>query len=56
MKTVKVKIHCSMCGKFTVEHEVDTNEHGYFTIQDAYCPECLGIMEQVIDHLPKDII
>lgn len=54
MKTVKVKIHCAMCGKFHVEHEVDVNEHGYFTFPTAHCPECFCVLEQVIDGERKD--
>lgn len=49
MKTIKVKIHCAMCGKFEITHEVDTNEYGYFVFPEAHCPECFAIMEQVID-------
>lgn len=55
MKIAKVKIHCPMCGKFKVEHEVDTNEYGYFSFPEAYCPHCLAILGVVIDCLPKDI-
>lgn len=55
MKTVKVTIHCSMCGKFKVEHEIDTNEHGYFTLTEAHCPECLAVMVVVVDHLSEDV-
>lgn len=49
MKTVIVKIHCTMCGKFKVEHEVNTNEHGYFVFPQAQCPECLAILVQEVD-------
>ena len=44
-----------MCGKFKVEHEIDTNEYGYFVFSEAYCPNCLAILEAVIDNLPKSI-
>lgn len=46
---------CAVCGKFEIEHEVDINEHGYFSISDAYCPECLCILNQTIDHHKKDV-
>lgn len=49
MKTVKVKIHCLICGKFEVEHEVDINKFGYFTFPQAFCPECLSILDQIIN-------
>ena len=55
MKTVKVRIHCSMCGNFRIEHDADTNEHGYFVFPEAHCPECLGILQVDVDELPKDI-
>ena len=42
-----------MCGKFEVEHEIYTNEYGYFVIPDAYCPECLCVLTQVIDHVQQ---
>lgn len=43
-----------MCGKFKVEHEVDINEHGYFTFPEAYCPECLAVLTCVIDKKEND--
>lgn len=49
MKTVKIKIHCAVCEKFKIEHEVSVNKYGYFAIPDAYCPECFCLLEQVID-------
>ncbi len=49
MKTVKVRLKCHMCGKFEVEHLVDTNEHGYFTFSEAHCPECLALLNAVMD-------
>ena len=49
MKTIKVRLKCHMCSKFEVEHSVDTNEHGYFTFPDSFCPECLGLLNVVID-------
>lgn len=54
MKVVKVKIHCPMCGNFRTEHEININEHGYFTFPEAHCPKCLAILEADIDRLPKD--
>ena len=55
MKTVKIKIRCTVCGKFEIEYEIDVNEHGYFSIPDAHCPECLSIMIQELDHHKKEI-
>lgn len=51
METVEVKVECKMCGKFRTTFYVDKNEHGFFCFPDAYCPKCLAIMVQVIDHL-----
>ena len=48
MKTVKITIHCPMCGKFYKEMEVNTNEHGFFAVPTAYCPLCCCALEQVI--------
>lgn len=55
MKTEKIKMKCTVCGKFEVEHEITVNEYGYFSIPYAYCPECLCIMEQIIDHHEKEL-
>ena len=49
MKTVEVRIHCSMCGKFRTEHKIDINEFGYFSVPEAYCPQCFALLIVVID-------
>lgn len=49
METVKVHIRCTMCRKFDKFIDVDVNEHGFFEIPEAHCPECLCILEQDID-------
>ena len=48
MRTVKITIHCPVCGGFHKEMEVDTNEHGFFAVPTAYCPFCCCALEQVI--------
>ena len=58
MKTVKVKAKCSIC-KYEIEFEIEETimmgkTNGIFQIPDAYCPECLCVMEQIIDHHKKD--
>ena len=47
LKTVKIHIHCSVCG-FSTEYDLDTNEHGFFVMPDAYCPNDLLLLEQEI--------
>jgi len=54
MKTEKIKVYCTVCKKFKVEHDVNVNKHGYFSIPIAYCPECLCILIQEINHHKKD--
>lgn len=54
MKTIKVRIKCTVCGKFDKIIDVDVNEYGYFSASEAYCPECLCVMEQIWDHHKKD--
>ena len=47
MKTVKVHAHCTVCG-FSVEYDIDANEHGFFSMPEAHCPNDLLILEQEI--------
>jgi len=47
LKTVKIHIHCSVCG-FSTEYMLDVNEHGFFVMPDAYCPNDLLLLEQEI--------
>ena len=54
MRTIKVRIKCTVCRKFDKTIDVDINEYGYFSASDAYCPECLCLMEQIWDHHKKD--
>lgn len=49
MVTTKVRIHCPVCGKFKTEHKLDMNEYGYFSIPEAYCPQCFALLIVVID-------
>lgn len=55
MKIVKIRIKCTVCGKFDKTIDIGVNEHGYFSIPDAHCPECLSIMIQELDHHKKEI-
>lgn len=50
MKTEKVIIKCTVCKQFEKIVDIAVNEHGYFTFPDAYCPHCLSLMEQIINH------
>ena len=54
MKTVRVHTHCTVCD-FTVEYDLNTNEHGFFVMPEAYCPNDLLILEQEIQRLPVDV-
>lgn len=47
METVKVHAHCTVCS-FSVEYDLDTNEHGFFVMPEAHCPNDLLILEQEI--------
>ena len=48
MKTVTVTIACIMCGMFHKEIEFNTNEHGFFVLPEAHCPECCAMLEQTM--------
>ena len=48
MKTVRIKVHCDICRKFEAEYDLDTNEYGFFSITDAYCPVCFCALIQDI--------
>lgn len=54
MKTIKIRFRCTACKKFDKVLDVDINEHGFFEIPNAICPECLFVLDQVIDHHKKD--
>jgi len=54
MKTVKIHIHCTVCG-FTADYDINMNEHGFFVMPEAYCPNDLLILEQEIRQLPVDV-
>lgn len=54
MKTVKVYVHCTVCG-FSVEYDLDTNEYEFFVMPDAYCPNDLLMLDQEIRQIPFDI-
>ena len=53
MKEVKLTVTCT-CG-FWVQRTFRTNEHGYFEIPDAYCPDCFQLLIWVAQQLPIDI-
>ena len=55
MKTLKIKAKCYGCKKFEVEYNVDINEHGFFAFTEAHCPECLNLLEQIIEDDIKEI-
>lgn len=54
MRTVKIHVHCTVCG-FSTEYDVDTNEHGFFTVPEAYCPNDMLILNQEMKELPIDV-
>lgn len=54
MKTVKVHAYCTICG-FTVDYDLDINEHGFFVMPEAHCPRDLLILDQEIRQLPVDV-
>jgi len=54
MKTVKVHAHCTVCG-FTVDYDLDVNEHGFFVLPEAYCPNNLLILDQEIRQIRCDV-
>ena len=55
MKAVKVHVHCTVCG-FSVEYDLDTNEHGFFEIPDAYCPNDMLLCNQEIKNKEGEAI
>ena len=54
MKTVKVHVRCTLCD-FRTEYDLGTNEHGFFVMPEAYCPNDLLILDQDIRRLPIDV-
>ena len=48
MKIIKVHAECHICD-FEIKYPVDTNEHGFFAIPDAYCPKCFCLLIQTFD-------
>lgn len=48
MISVKVKSKCGLCG-FEVVWLCYTNEHGFFQIPDAFCPNDFMLLEQEVD-------
>lgn len=54
MKSVKIYAHCTLCS-FTVDYDIDTNEHGFFVMPEAHCPNDLLILDQEIYQLPVDV-
>lgn len=51
MKTVRVISHCLSCD-FKVEWHLDTNEHGFFQVPEAYCPNDFFLLSQeIIGHI-----
>ena len=47
MKTVKVHIHCSVCGWHMI-YDLNANEHGFVELPEAHCPDCLFVLIQDI--------
>lgn len=47
MKIVKIKTYCGVCG-FNIEWNLNVNEHGFFQLPDAYCPNDFLLMNQEI--------
>jgi hypothetical protein len=39
---------------FEVVYEIRTNEHGFFEIPEAYCPNDYFMLDQVIDGRDKE--
>lgn len=50
MRSLKIKIHCCMCGQYENEHYIDINEYGYFVLPEGRCPYCLAILVQEIKY------
>lgn len=48
MTSVKVKSKCLLCG-YKVTWTCYTNEYGFFSIPDAFCPNDLMQLDQEID-------
>lgn len=54
MKTVKVNVHCTVCG-FKTEYDLDTNEYGFFVAPEGHCPNDFLILNQEIKGHIKSI-
>lgn len=54
MKIVEIHVHCTVCG-FSTKYDINTNEHGFFSIPEAYCPNDLMILTNEVKKLPSDI-
>ena len=52
-KEITLTVTCTC--NFWVERVFYTNEHGYFEISDAYCPDCFSILTWAAQQLPIDI-
>ena len=53
MTSVKIKVHCGICG-YETEWEARTSEHGFFQIPNAYCPNDYCMLVQIIDGKDKE--
>lgn len=47
-KSVLIKAKCSVCG-FEILYEKEVNEHGFFEIPEAHCPNDFMLLTQIID-------
>ena len=53
MKEITLTVACD-CG-FQIQRVFRTNEHGYFEIPDAYCPDCFQFMVWDAEYPPVDV-
>lgn len=52
-KEITLTVTCNGCG-FQVRRIFFTNEHGYFEIPQAYCPNCFNMLVWTATGLPTD--
>lgn len=46
-KPIEVYAHCSVCG-FKKTYKIYLNNHGFYELPDAYCPDDLFLLNQEI--------
>ena len=54
MREITLTINCD-CG-YWIQRTFRTNEHGYFEIPQAYCPNCFNMLVWSAQDLPVDVI